>query len=138
MRLSYKIIEGLVYGLIILYAVYHLFLSPGQEFKEGAKAVEWLPETASDITYFEREGFGWVKTAEFTMAKEDLEKWAEEKKWPLISEDNIHARRPSEDGHKSILVKKALVYDNRQPNGGGLTLIYDIENQRGYFDLSHR
>jgi hypothetical protein len=138
MRLSYKIIESLIYGMMILVAVWQLFLSTGQEFKEGVDAVDWLPKEASDITYFEREGLGWVKHAEFTMAREDFDEWVQTKEWKLVSEENVTARRPSKEGHKSILIKKALVYDNRQPNGGGLTLIYNIENKRAYFESSHR
>jgi hypothetical protein len=35
-------------------------------------SVDWLPHSASDVSYFERKGFGWVKIYECSMPEESF------------------------------------------------------------------
>lgn len=116
--------------------------------EENVESVDWLPPEASDISYYSREGFGWFRFAEGTMTEEDFRAFAVSNDWDLEEKENVsvHMRsvlgrpppREVREGIEMDRVRDALVYENRRPNGGGITLVFDRETDRFYFSESHR
>ena len=115
--------------------------------EKNVSSVEWLPQEASDISYVETEGFGWYRFTEFTISETELRRFAEENKWNLVKKENVFmsARRllgepPLRELHGDAVdyIPTALVYEDRQSNGGGTSLTYDLEMSRAYLHTSHR
>jgi len=84
------------------------------------ESVDWLPSGAKDISYYERKGFGWIKNYDCLIPEDDFLELAEKEGWKLQAEKNV------------------LFYENRYPNGGGVTVNYDTDLQRLSVKSSHR
>ena len=115
--------------------------------EKNVDSVEWLPSTASKTSYIERTGMGGLKIAEFSITQDDFEAFAKDNEWVLKEEENVSihfrdyittdetaAQRPFEEN----ILERALVYENRHSNGGGITLVYDPNLSMGYYSYSHR
>ncbi len=109
--------------------------------------VDWLPVEASDISYAQKDGMGWLQSYECSLPRETLDKLAQTEGWKLEAKENISTGLRSTlglpalreiDGMKVDLVPKALFYEDRKPNGGGVTVIYDLELGRLFVSKSHR
>jgi hypothetical protein len=110
--------------------------------------VERLPAEASDVTYAKREGFGWFTCYECSLPKAALERLAPEKGWKLEPKSQVSMgglRTPrglpalKKGEYRELdFVEKALFYEKRQPNGGGITVIYDLDTGRLFVNESHR
>ena len=146
MRRPAKII--LVLGIATVVAVIILLLLTwwGAEHIYRGKHlvhVNWLPAEASDVTYAEREGLGWFRCYECSLSKEGLDRMAKKEGWKLEpkSDVRIGLRRvlglPALKETGEDLVAKALFYVNRGPNGGGITVIYDLDAGRLFVHESH-
>jgi hypothetical protein len=83
-------------------------------------SVDWLPPSATDISFYKRDGFGWIKNYECTIPEDDFLKLAEKEGWKLQEEE------------------KVLSYEKRHPNGGGATVRYHRESQRLSVQSNHR
>ncbi|MGZ0708953.1 hypothetical protein ACWPKO_11520 [Coraliomargarita sp. W4R53] len=117
------------------------------KIEKHVSSVEWLPREASDISYVETEGFGWYRFTEFTISETELRNFAEENEWNLVEKENVlmGARSLLNEpplrelhGDPADYIPTALVYEDRQSNGGGTTLTYDLESSRAYLHTSHR
>ena len=112
--------------------------------------VDWLPASASDITYARRKGFAWFLTYECKLPESDFRSLAQKEGWPIQEATNV-----SVGGLRAILklpdltnsnsfgipahsIDRALLFERRQPNGGGTTVVYDLERGRLFFHQSHR
>jgi hypothetical protein len=102
--------------------------------------VDWLPNTANDITYIKNSGglFPWV-CFECSMSPEAVRAFGEEKGWKFTEEKGystglrLALQLPpvrKVDGAALDYYPMALVYENRKGNGGGVTAIYDPELRR--------
>lgn len=141
----FGILAGLVFcGFILILCV---TWTSEPKLEMHVDSVEWLPSTASDISYIEETGMGAMRIAEFAMSQADLYAYALENEWELVAKekvsiffrDEIHSgdksyQRPFEEN----VLDTALVYEKRYHNGGGITLVYDPQEQRGYYWYSHR
>jgi hypothetical protein len=127
--------------------VFLVICGPRPEPVEGTERPPWLPVTCSDVFYRSQEGFGWWKDAEFTIGESDLRAFAAAQGWDLHEELNhfpstrFKLRKPKdrpaiEEDFQTI--PRALVYERRASNNGGITLVYDLEKRRGYYSASHR
>ncbi len=102
--------------------------------------VDWLPKTASDITYIMNTGglFPWL-CFECSMSWEAVQAFAGTKGWKFTEQKGyttglrlaLHLPPVRKvDGAALDYYPLALVYENRKGNGGGVTAIYDPELQR--------
>ncbi len=127
----------------------------------GVDGVRWLPPEAHDITFLKQ----YVTTmAEFDIEREAFEKWCARRKMPLrelgaeeshmvsrclpmleqrgvmppIAEPNEREGdlRIMEESNK-VLGAGDLFYEERWSNGGGYTIGYDTEEERGYYYWAH-
>jgi len=108
--------------------------------------VDWLPQDARDVTYFKREGFGWITSYECTISKESLSRVAQERGWKMEPRKDVVTGLRRELGLAEVskteaddvdLVNNALFYEKRQPNGGGVTVVYDLNTSRLFVHESH-
>ena len=134
-----------IIGFIVLLII--SFCYTPETIGKNVDSLEWLPNSASNISYYQRGGFGWIKYAEFDMTKSDFKQFATKNKWDIqekkdvyISVRNILNEEPLREIHgiKIDIIPNALFYKNRAQNGGGITLVYDLDTHRGYYDASHR
>jgi hypothetical protein len=109
--------------------------------------VDWLPSAASDITYSQRTGFGWFLTYECNLPEAEFRSLAEKEKWPIQEATNVRV-----SGLRSTLnlpaltnafgdptyIERAFLFERRQPNNGGTTVLYDRERSRLFVSKSHR
>ena len=110
-------------------------------------SADWLPLEASDISYIETEGFGWNRFSEFTISEPKLRVFAEENQWSLEATENVFVHMRSILGEPPLrefygdpadYILRALVYEDRKENRGGVTLTYDLDTGRAYLHTSHR
>jgi hypothetical protein len=110
-------------------------------------SVEWLPGSASDISYYQTEGFGWTKIYECTMEEDPVREFAagnrwvlEEKEYAFMSGRNLLGLSPLKepDNDETDFAGKILFYEDRASNGGGITVIYDRDRKRLFVNESHR
>ena len=110
--------------------------------------VDWLPASASDITYARRKGFGWFLIYECNLPESDFRSLAQKEGWSIQEGTNV-----SVSGSRNVLklpdltnsfgtpaysIDRALLFERRQINGGGTTVVYDLERGRLFFSQSHR
>lgn len=116
--------------------------------EENVDSVDWLPSSASDITYYYERGFGWHRFAWGTMKEEFFRAHAVSEGWNLKEVGNLELnnrwfwrRQPHLNGGQGFdadRVRNALVYEERQTNGGGMTWVFDLDSDRFYYSASHR
>ena len=75
-------------------------------------SVDWLPPSATDISYYKRDGFGWIKNYECYIPEDDFLSLAAKKGWKLEEKENV------------------LFYEKRHSNGGGVTALNRITEYR--------
>jgi hypothetical protein len=109
--------------------------------------VDWLPIEASDVTYARRGGFGWFTCYECSLPKEALDRMAQKEGWKMEPKSDVHtglrvilglpALKDTEYGGIDS-VAKAMFHEKRQSNGGGVTVIYDLDAGRLFVHETHR
>ena len=136
-------------GLAVLFvaAVVFAIVGPRPAVVEGTNRPEWLPEQATNIFHRSQEGFGWWKAAEFTISETDFRDYAAKRGWQLVEAKDFakfstlqHLKAEggslSEEDFKPI--SRALVYERRASNNGGITVGLDLNTHRAYYTESHR
>jgi hypothetical protein len=135
-------------ALCVVVAVILVIAGPKPPVVDGTDRPAWLPEQATKIFHRSQEGFGWWRAAEFTISEEDLRAYAAKKGWELSEEQNyiqpslVHMMllpegsdfNPEDFGP----MERALVYEKRQPNNGGVLMVFDPLTSRAYYSESHR
>ena len=120
--------------------------------------VDWLPAEASDVTYAKREGFGWFTCYECSLPREAFDQFARKEGWQMTPKSDVstglrgvldlpatkHKAEPNgvvtvdlNNAQSMPVVKKALFYEDRHQNGGGVTVIYDLDAGRLFVHESH-
>lgn len=107
-----------------------------------------MPEQASEVFHRSQEGFGWWKAAEFTISEEDFRAYAAKKGWELLEEQDYPRYGPAQQmlwSEKREItdddrapIPRALVYERRRRNNGGLRVVFDPSTSRAYYHESHR
>ena len=87
---------------------------------EHVDTVDWLPQSATDINYYKRDGFGWIKNYDCFIPEEDFLSLAIKEGWKLQQEGNV------------------FFYEKRHPNGGGISVNYDRDSKRLSVKSNHR
>ncbi len=136
-------------GLVVLFvtAVIFAIVGPRPAVVEGTDRPEWIPEQATNIFHRSQEGFGWWKAAEFTINENDFRDYAEKRGWQLIEARNfskvttlalLKAKGGSFPEEDFEPIPRALVYERRAGNNGGITVVLDLDTDRAYYNASHR
>ncbi len=146
-------------SLVILLAMAWQHIKGG--YGVGVDSVSWLPAEARNISYIDQ--FLGCRIAEFDIEREPFEAWCRQAGKPLqelagepqtvfrclpwlertgavppITEPNeFLADELRMKRHLAALTEGDLFYEERWSNGGGYTLAYDVERQRGYYFYSH-
>jgi hypothetical protein len=107
--------------------------------------VDWLPASASEITYARRKGFGWFLIYECKLPESDFRSLAQKEGWPIQEGTNVPVRTVLERpditnlfGESPYSIDRALLFERRQRNGGGTTVVYDLKTGRLFVSQSHR
>ncbi len=134
--------------IALVWALFSFMFHTGDPIIEKhLDSVDWLPPAASDISYFERKGFGWIKIYECSIDEIEFLKFAEQNSWQMkeMGDASAHFRNLLGEPPLRIIhdvqvdiVPKALYFEDRKPNGGGVTVIYDKELKRLFYSSSHR
>ncbi len=146
-------------GVLFLWAV-----TRPAEVGVNISSVSWLPKEASDVSYYKT----YVLTAyEFSISEDGFEKWAarygEAKEiesvvrvarfsymeslsfpepLPMGASESEWERHEAERARlevlRSIAITDGLVFEIRESDGGGLTVAYDRDYGRAYFESNPR
>lgn len=124
----------LVFSVVLIISFFH----SSEETVYHLDTVDWLPDSASDISFHKRGGFGWLKVYNCKMKKSDFMRFADKNKWDLREEKAERIFRQYVISKEDIVINHSLVYINTHNNNGGTSVMYDIENERLYVSQSHR
>lgn len=110
--------------------------------------LEDLPSTASDISFYRDQGFGGTFLCEFKISKSNFEALAGTRGWiviPLSEEKSVPRYTYAlPEGHSAKLppyhvkVSDGLFFEKRQPNNGGISVLFDESQSTAYIFWSHR
>jgi len=110
--------------------------------------VDWLPSSASDVSFYRNQTLSFTEIYEFRIPKADFEALARKQNWPLRPakpEDSVMRFTmclPS--GHPEYrqpfyaMSSKGLFYEYRQSNNGGTAVLFDEATSMAYVDISDR
>jgi hypothetical protein len=110
------VLPGIIFTVLFMLA----FQTGEPKTGKHLDSVDWLPSSATDISFYKRDGFGWIKNYECSIPEDDFFIFAEKKGWKLQEEGDV------------------LFYEKRHPNGGGVTVHYDRNSQRLSVNSNHR
>ena len=141
-----KFIQILKWLAITIFCLFILFLATfffsfshtPEQTALNVESVDWLPEKASDINFYERKGFGWIKIYNCKIKKAEFLKFAEENEWTLTEETDARRLRQPKLNKDDIIVNHSLIYKKVFSNSGGTRVVYDLEKERLYVTQSHR
>jgi hypothetical protein len=127
------------------------------ETAENVQSVSWLPEGATNISYYRSYRF---TAYEFDISEEGFQEWA--KRWGQVQpiKDPVRVNRfstliqpPSNVSTSSIgqmevsgteidpataTISDGYFYEKRQSNGGGVCVAYNSKAKRAYFQSNPR
>ena len=121
---------------IVILALLLAGCGPSHESGKALPSVDWLPVTATDITFVRNSGLFWSRAYECKMARPELEQFAARNGWSLT------LRKDFATGLRSVLglppvgsfygtptdyYPEALVFEKFQSNNGGIQVVYDLE-----------
>ena len=111
-------------------------------------SVDWLPHTASDISFYRNTNMANFLAYEFHISKPDFETLAHERSWPVKPpEGRVSVARYTQclpDGHPQLIepleaeTYDGLFFELRHQNGGGITVLYDETSSMAYVFKSNR
>jgi hypothetical protein len=99
---------------------YYAFRTGDPITGEHLDSVDWLPSSATDISFYKRDGFGWIKNYTCSIPENDFLKLAAKKGWELE------------------IIENKIFYEKRYPNGGGVTVNYNTDTRRLSVQSNHR
>lgn len=147
MKTSGKVVFALAIATVGAFLAFGLNYKDEEERGAHLTHVGWLPAEASDVTFVKSGGFGSFTCFECTLPKEAFDRFARKENWtpePRSDVSNgvrhilgLPAVTKTELG-ESDSVPKALFYEKRQPNGAGVTVIYDLDRNRLFVQKSSR
>jgi hypothetical protein len=109
-----------------------------KESAENVTTVDWLPKTASRISYFK----SYMFTAfEFDIPEADFLQWCKEEGWPVTKvelRETIDKCFVSRWNNGSVTIEGGWYYEHRQKNGGGVWVGYQRETGRAYYSSAPR
>ena len=113
------------------------------KFLAGLDQYEALPLKASDITVYQNSNITGNFVADFKISEPEFVSFAAESQWtlePIACPEFVRQARSVYEGRPNDQKKvtDGLQYSQRRGNGGGVTIVYDRKDSRGYIDISAR
>lgn len=130
--------------LLFAFVVLAISWSPAPLTGSHVQHLDWLPPTAHNISYYETKGFGWIRSAEFSISEEDFHAYARQNGWTLkeVTNFTLPASRFPDlsaiDGFTQGKVELVQYYEDVTANNGGLRIAFDPAQQRCHYSASHR
>ncbi len=134
---------------LVLGGVYGHYRGEIIDFGEGVERVDWLPETASKVSYY----ISYNYTAyEFTIPEGDFLEWVKGKGWevaeitsPVVVE-RYNQRKDRVKGQSEVVqeepdtatVEAGLYYKELERDGGRTVVVYDRAKERAYYQGNPR
>ena len=106
--------------VVFIVLFFSAFLPHELKSGEHLDSVDWLPQSATDISFTKRGGFGWIRNYDCLIPEDDFFQLAAEEDWELEADGNM------------------LFYEKRHPNGGGVTVSYHTGTKRLSVQSNHR
>lgn len=152
-------ISFIVLIVIAFFLFYWTMFGDHSSFESGLAKYEYLPGTAHDITVYTNSNISGMFICDFSMKEEDFKDFAKKQGWEIEEIKSIAQKqglKPEEfallnamytarefyryrgDANKRHQIKNGLYYSKRANNGGGITVGYDRDNNRGYISKSSR
>jgi hypothetical protein len=110
--------------------------------------VDWLPPTATDISFYRNSNLANTLAYEFHISRSDFEALARDRYWPVKPlEQRVSVIRyiqclPSEHSQSNeplwAETSVGLFFENRRGNGGGITVLFDDTDSMAYVFQSNR
>ena len=109
--------------------------------------VDWLPSGVTNVSHEVVSGMGAVEMIECTMTEVEFLALARQKNWEVERQEKFTASLRIQalpklryvDGLGEVdVILRGYRYESRRPNGGGLTVCYDLDLQRLIYQTSHR
>lgn len=116
-----------------------------KDYVVGASSHRLAPSTAKEISYYERRNISGVICVSYLVGERDFREFALDQGWKLeprtqgpsdftASQPEAWARGAINGPHPEI--GNCLFYEERQANGGGITVIYDLVTSRAIINRS--
>ena len=122
---------------------YQAFISHFGSAKRKVIAIQLVPEESNYISFFEKnKSFSHYMLVRCHCTENELQRFATQQGYTFtpkpnaISQSWLHFNH--NDNELKTLPTKALVYENRRPNGSGVSFLYDVEQGILYSEWSNR
>jgi hypothetical protein len=148
MKIIMVAVAGIVAVLFSLWGIwYYSYIGNSKpHWDTGLDHVEWLPPSATDISYGKS---GSIEVYEFSMTKDQFLDWVAEKKFGAASEIKRHIevlrwyaikmKRTEEDiKNRYASINNGLVINRKGAGGGGRLIVYDASNSRVYYEWTRQ
>jgi len=117
---DYAIIVIVIFFGAFYWLFYTAFSTGEVTTGEHVNSVDWLPASATDITFYRRDGFGWIRNYDCFIPEEDFLILAEKWNWPMQEYEEHY------------------FYEKWHPNGGGESVHYNKKTWRLSVHSNHR
>jgi len=129
----------LICGALLLWSMF----SDQSSFRSGLHSFGDLPSTAKDISVYKNSNMSGLQLIEFIIPESDLRDYAMQHSWKLQEIDQPQSIMSAVDFHNKNgdiyhIVSTGLFFEQRQGNGGGVTVAYDRARQVAYVNRSSR
>jgi hypothetical protein len=127
---------------LIAFLLWAMF-SDQPSFTSGLSTYGDLPEAATDIAVYKNTNLSGLRLMEFTIPERDFRSYAESQGWKMdalsgpqliISATEFYNKRI--DYYREV--SDGLFFEDRRPNGGGVTVVFDRQKQLAYVNRSSR
>ena len=136
-------------SLFLFWLFSGLYSNANPEIGESVQSVEWLPETASNISYYRT--YSW-QAYEFDISEDHFEDWAT--RWDIrevgspisvrrysymgrFEEASDYSDQENQESH-TAKIRNGLYDENWASDGGGYVVAYDRSEGRAYFQSNPR
>lgn len=124
--------------------------------EENVPSVDWLPSSVTNVSYYKSYSF---TAYEFDISESEFKAWTNVELLPIINPVRVYRYSKATgrvtklrsnassaeyyehlecDEGRAAIVRRGLYYSHRRNNGGGITVVYDRENGRAYFQSNPR
>jgi len=100
------------------------------------------PTQAIGIEYFENPNIAGIVSVTYSISHNDFRQFADQMGWTLTEKHDLtFINTPSAFADRNLAplsLNYCLFYEDRHPNGGGITVVYVPQSSRAYINTSNR
>jgi hypothetical protein len=145
-----KIVLSACLTIAVTGVAFFLWAAFGDHSEMGVhrSRVDWLPATASDISFYRNTNISGVRVYEFRISRQDFEALAKEEGWAVkpFQEKKVVVRytqclpanHPDQKPPFYAESSTGLFFEERHANGGGISVLYDTGIGMAFVDRSNR